>query len=221
MKKAISKLLRRPIFARRIVRSALKLHNYSYRLAGRFSQATSPDKEHPKHRLMDYHDWFTSQLKPEWSVLEIGCGGGYLASDLKNFCSDLTVIDIVPKNAKDAESRLENVQVICGDATQHEFGRTFDALVLSNVLEHIESREEFLQKVSNLATTFLIRVPLIDRDWITLYKQELGLEYRLDPTHFTEYTEAQFIEELKSANLKIRSSRIRYGELYAVVEKEN
>jgi hypothetical protein len=76
-----------------------------------------------------------------------------------------------------------------------------------------------LQKISVLADTFLIRVPLIDRDWITLYKQELGLEYRLDPTHFTEYTEDQLIEELNSAGLSIRSSRIRYGELYAVVEK--
>jgi 2-polyprenyl-3-methyl-5-hydroxy-6-metoxy-1,4-benzoquinol methylase len=219
MKKAISKILRRPVFARRIVKTALKLHNYSYRLAGRFSQATAPDKAHPKHRLMDYHGWFTAQLKPEWSVLEIGCGGGFLASDLQKSCKELTVIDIVPKNAQDAAERLSQVEVLCGDATTYDFGRTFDAIVLSNVLEHIEERVVFLCGIADLAETFLVRVPLIDRDWITLYKQELGIEHRLDPTHFTEYTEAQFVAELNEAQLHILSSRIRYGELYAIVKK--
>jgi cytidyltransferase-like protein len=38
----------------------------------------------------------------------------------------------------------------------------------------------------------LIRVPMIDRDWITVYKRELGIEYRLDNTHFIEYTFKEF-----------------------------
>jgi SAM-dependent methyltransferase len=168
---------------------------------------------------MDYHEWFTNQLDGEWSVLEVGCGGGFLATDLRKHCAELTVIDIVPQNAQEAEERLSDVRVLCGDATSYDFGRSFDAIVLSNVLEHIEERVDFLRGISGLAHTFLVRVPLIDRDWITLYKKELGIEHRLDPTHFTEYTEGQFQDELAEAGLQIRSCRIRYGELYAVVEK--
>ncbi len=42
----------------------------------------------------------------------------------------------------------------------------------------------------------LIRVPVIDRDWIVVIKKELGLEYRLENTHFTEYTFKEFLQEL-------------------------
>jgi len=53
-------------------------------------------------------------------------------------------------------------------------------------LEHIENRIEFLNKIKNLAPKILIRVPMINRDWITLYKKELGMEWRLDKTHYID-----------------------------------
>lgn len=43
---------------------------------------------------------------------------------------------------------------------------------------------------------------MINRDWITLYKKELGVEWRLDPTHCTEYTLESLKEELQKAGLK-------------------
>lgn len=72
-----------------------------------------------------------------------------------------------------------------------------------------------LHRHSNL---FLIRVPMLDRDWVTLYKKELGLEYRLDVTHFVEYTLNSFAKELEDAGLKMESYRVRYGEIYAVAK---
>jgi hypothetical protein len=57
---------------------------------------------------------------------------------------------------------------------------------------------------------------MIDRDWITLYKREIGIEYRLDPTHFTEYTFEQLKEELREADIEIISHHVRFGEIYAV-----
>ena len=38
---------------------------------------------------------------------------------------------------------------------------------------------------------------MINRDWITLYKKELGIEWRLDKTHYIEYTLESFKEELE------------------------
>jgi len=91
-------------------------------------------------------------------------------------------------------------------------------IILSNVIEHIEDRVKFLKEIRKLAKKFLIRVPMIDRDWLTLYKKELGVEYRLDKTHFTEYTEQSFRDEVKEAGYKIVSLYIRFGEIYAVLK---
>ena len=89
---------------------------------------------------------------------------------------------------------------------------------MSNVLEHIDDRVEFLKKIRPLANKFLFRVPMIDREWVTLYKKELGLDYRLDTTHFTEYTWEQFKNEFEQAGYNIQSHSVQFGEIWAVIK---
>ena len=71
--------------------------------------------------------------------------------------------------------------------------------------------------MGKLGRKFLIRVPMIERSWITLYKKELGIEYRLDRTHRIEYTMESFIRELEKAGLEISKYSIQFGEIWAVV----
>lgn len=200
---------------RELVRIILKFHNFFYGLAGLLSQKLEPDGLHPKHRLLRYHQWFIDQLKPEWSVLDVGCGNGALGADLGKHCREVIGIDMSEVNIKQAKKRSKGV-FICGDATRYEFKRTFDAVVLSNVLEHIKERVVFLKKLCQYSKIFLIRVPMADRDWITLYKRELGVDYRLDKTHFVEYTFDSFVKEIERAGLRLESHRICYGEIYGV-----
>ncbi|MBF0289964.1 MAG: glycosyltransferase [SAR324 cluster bacterium] len=226
LKSKLHVLLSSPPLAQVIVKTALKLHNKSYELAGHFSQFLEPDQLHPKHRLMNYHDWFIKHLQADWKVLDIGCGNGALAYDLGAHCNSVVGIDISAKNIQRAQTQFprEHITYICGDATQHSFQQSFDAIILSNTLEHIEHRVEFLQAVfanqsHQSPPVLLLRVPMIDRDWITLYKKEQGMEWRLDPTHYTEYTFMQLEEELKQAGLLIESSEIKFGEFYGVAKK--
>ena len=65
---------------------------------------------------------------------------------------------------------------------------------------------------------FLLRVPMIDRDWTVAYKKGLNLEYRLDKTHYIEYTLKTLKQELNQAGLKISKTRICFGEICAVCE---
>jgi len=95
--------------------------------------------------------------------------------------------------------------------------RPFDVITLSNVLEHIENRVDFLKLMGRKASKLLIRVPMINRDWITPYKKELGLDYRGDRGHFTEYTFESFEREMKEVGLKIEECSIQFGEIWAVV----
>jgi len=60
---------------------------------------------------------------------------------------------------------------------------------------------------------------MIDRDWITLYKKEQKVEWRLDKGHYTEYTLRDFKEELREANLKIDNFSIKFGEIWVIITK--
>lgn len=199
-------------------RLALLLHSFSYKLASRFAIGAEGGL-HPKHRLMNYHQFFLDHTQSTDRVLDIGCGNGALAFDLASKAKTVVGIDTNKKNQAAWQTRFArgNLTYHVADATTFSPEQHFDVVVLSNVLEHIEHRVAFLKRIKHLAPLFLIRVPMLDRDWITLYKKELGLEYRLDTTHFTEYTLDQFAQELHDAGLVIQSHSIQFGEIWAVV----
>lgn len=173
---------------------------------------------HPKHRLMNYHQFFVDRVRNSDTVLDIGCGGGHVGFDVAQKANEVVGIDISPHYLAPSQqyAHQRNLSFVVGDATTHDFGRTFDVAILSNVLEHVSDRVGLLKKAATLAPTLLIRVPMIDRDWLPLLKKELGVEYRLDPTHTIEYTEQEFRTELSEANLTVEHLTIRFGEIYCV-----
>lgn len=200
-----------------LVRLALHLHNVSYKLVSKLA-IHAEGGLHPKHRLMNYHAFFVDHISPSDHVLDIGCGNGALAYDLAGKASHVMGIDLNTKNQIAWMDRFAraNLEYRVADATTFSPEERFDVVVLSNVLEHIEHRVDFLKRIKHLAPLFLIRVPMLDRDWITLYKKELGLEYRLDTSHFIEYTVENFTQELLNAGLTIRSHSIQFGEIWTV-----
>ncbi|MFX0137360.1 MAG: class I SAM-dependent methyltransferase [Candidatus Hodarchaeota archaeon] len=202
-----------------MLKLALKFHNLAYKLSTILAIKVEGDI-HPKHRLMNYHQFFIDNINDNDSVLDIGCGNGALTFDLAKKAKKVTSIDINESNINTAKKKYftSNIEYIVGDATNYNFSEKFDAVVLSNLLEHIKNRFEFLQKIKKLAPKILIRVPMINRDWITMYKKELGIESRLDKTHNIEYTLDNFKEELVVAGLNLESYSIQFGEIWAVVK---
>ena len=92
----------------------------------------------------------------------------------------------------------------------------FDKIILSNVLEHIKDRVEFLKQMRKLSGVILLRVPLITRDWLAVYKKELGREYRLDRTHFIEYSLEELRDECVAGGWQITDFSIQFGEFWGV-----
>ncbi len=120
-----------------------------------------------------------------------------------------------------------NIEYICADVTTHNYDlcQPINCITMSNVLEHIEHRVDFLKRIichvkwaDEGHKCFLFRAPIIDREWIVLYKKALGLDYRLDPAHHIEYTLEQFEEELRQANIVPKKVEVRFGEIYALCE---
>lgn len=62
----------------------------------------------------------------------------------------------------------------------------------------------------------MIRIPCFDRDWLVPLRKELGLDWRSDSTHETEYTLGEFDAELATAGLTREETILRWGEIWAV-----
>lgn len=214
--------------ARLLVNIFLKIHTKSYNLAGKLAIAADNDGIHPKHRILRYKEWFLDNIQPGGVVLDVGCNTGMMPELLAQKARFVYGVEINEDLIKEARRKRQrpNIEYICADATAYDFtGKEVDCVTFSNVLEHIEYRVDFLRKlINNLKWNdeskkrFLIRVPMIDRDWITLYKKEQNIEYKLDVGHFTEYTLEQLKDELQQAGIAILNSQIKFGEIYAVCQ---
>lgn len=215
----ISKIIQKLGLTKIFLKGFVRLHNFSY---GKISELAIIENKgiHPKHRLMNYHKFFVDNIKKGSTVLDIGCGIGAVAFDVAKKASKVVAVDLNKNNLEIAKEKFfaKNIDYVYADATTYNFKEKFDYILLSNVLEHIDKRVEFLKRIKKLAPTILIRVPMINRDWLPLYKKEIGLPYFSDNSHFTEYTLKTFKEEMKKADLKIKEYSIQFGEIWAVVK---
>ena len=177
------------------------------------------DGVHVKHRLTRYHDFFVERIKTDDDVIDLGCGVGALAASVAERCgAAVTGLDISAGNLAHASSRfnIDRLRFIEGDIYEYAPGRTYDVVILSNVLEHLDGRPGLLRSLGERIQPrqWLIRVPMSTRHWHVPLRRELGLPWMSDSTHYTEYTEESLQVELAEADLKILELRAEWGELY-------
>lgn len=204
------------------LRLLFRLDNRLYYLEGQMAAAYGQGV-HTKHRHTNYHDFFVGRVQSREQVLDIGCGIGEVARDVaERTGADVVGVDFNAASIATAKKRNAHprVEYLVGDALKVLPERPFDIVILSNVLEHLPARPQFLQKVVRTIKPdrFLIRVPLFERDWRVPLKKELGVEWRLDPTHEIEYTIETFAAEMAEAGLKIAHQEVHWGEIWAECE---
>ena len=209
-----------------LLKLSLNIHTYAYKFATIFS--IKAFGVHPKHKIINYKDWFNSNISKDDVVLDIGSKTGEMAYHMSKKCKKVFGIEIEKHSFSDAMNSYKNnnLKFLLGDATKFKYSDHIDGeisvLTMSNVLEHIDDRVSFLQdiiKQVNLKDNkvkILIRVPSIEREWVTPLKRDMGVEWRLDRTHFTEYTKEQLNNELESINYVNSEIDTRFGEIYAV-----
>jgi SAM-dependent methyltransferase len=183
--------------------------------------------EHPKHYLTKYHDFFIENISDGESVLDIGCGYGAVARNIAKQRPNSIIIGI-----DNNESRLrqavesenpKNLTFIYGDATRNVQNKNWDVVVLSNVLEHIDNRVEFLNSIRDAtkAKKFLIRVPCFERNWQVPLREKLGINYFTDDDHKIEHKLNEFHLEISNAKLEAVSIITNWGEIWAVCTRVN
>ncbi len=172
---------------------------------------------------MDYGQFFLDQIQPEDRVLDAGSGTGLISYRLAEKAKYVLGVDNNVQSIDGARKKYQraNLKFEVADLNHYQPETKFDKIVLSNVLEHIEQRVELLKNMARLSDTILLRVPLITRDWLAAYKKAKGFEYKLDPTHELEYTEAELKKELVEAGWQIVRGQTNWGEWWGVIEKYN
>lgn len=90
-------------------------------------------------------------IKEGVHVLDVACGTGVLFPDyIKRGAASVTGIDISPEMAKIARSKFPQVNVICGDVEEVEFGQKFDAIMVYNAFPHFPDPARLIRVLANL-----------------------------------------------------------------------
>ncbi|UYP28923.1 class I SAM-dependent methyltransferase [Pseudomonas sp. Z8(2022)] len=154
--------------------------------------------------------------KPAGEVLEIGCGAGGTLSYLKSngLAQHVVGIDIASSQIEVAlrqgvdEAFVSNLD----DLEEILHGRTFDAILMLDVLEHLVDPWSVLKRISGFlrpggrayvslpnVQSVRVLVPLLMGQW--RYK-ELGI---LDKTHLRFFTKRTAVELLRGAGFELES----------------
>jgi len=136
-------------------------------------------------------------------ILEIGCATGELIGNFPIPEGGVRVgCDISSDNIAAARARFPSVEFLAGDFANLPAG-SFDCVVLSDVLEHVENDSGFLRDASRLARLTLVNLPLED-NWLNR-----GRRYGPDDVsgHLRRYSLQQGLDLLRAAELKVLAFR--------------
>ena len=87
--------------------------------------------------------------KPVPTICDLGCGVGWLANELRVF-GDVTAVDSSPEGIRIAEQRWHGINFETVDILNYRPDNAFDVVISSEVIEHFEDKETFMDTVSYL-----------------------------------------------------------------------
>jgi ubiquinone/menaquinone biosynthesis C-methylase UbiE len=98
-------------------------------------------------------NWITSTINlNNKEVLEVGAGNGYISSHLENRCN-LTALD----NSQEQLDRNPVKKKVVGSAYELPFAdRTFDVVICSNLLHHLDEPQKALEEMKRVAKEYVV-----------------------------------------------------------------
>ena len=103
-------------------------------------------------------------LNTHKTVLELGCGIGIITKHMGKSVQHVTAVDISEENTYIARLLNPNITVICEDILELNLDKTYDLIVLFDVIEHIpngklDSLFDVIEKHSHESTSVILTFP--------------------------------------------------------------
>ncbi len=107
-------------------------------------------------------------------ILDVGCGGGIVSEGIAKIGAIVTGIDFVKANIEVAKkhSKKNNLKIsyIVKDFEKDKINNKFDAIIIFEVLEHLDNWEKFLINIrSNLKKNGVLMISTINRNLISKF----------------------------------------------------
>jgi 2-polyprenyl-6-hydroxyphenyl methylase/3-demethylubiquinone-9 3-methyltransferase len=162
------------------------------------------------------HRYFRGVLDDlqDTKLLDIGCGGGYLAEAFAKDGAEVYALDLSPNSVKTARDHAAqqglSVRVLCGRAESLPFtAEVFDVVVMADVLEHLDDFVRALAESSRiLKPGGLLLYETANRTLFSLVGGIWVMEYILKkiPLHSHEWKmfirPAELVEALEACGLR-------------------
>ena len=107
-------------------------------------------------------------------ILDIGCGGGLISEELSKLGASVTGIDFIKENINVAKIHAKNnnlkIKYIVKDFEKEKITSKFDAIIILEVLEHLNDWESFIKKIRlNLKKNGILIISTINRNLISKF----------------------------------------------------
>jgi SAM-dependent methyltransferase len=146
-------------------------------------------------------------------ILDLGCSQGLLARELKAKGVHVTGVDVLPPEQVSPHMSAYHQRDL-EDPLRLPEGRVFDCVLVSDVIEHVRSREQLLRSVRRHLVAdgrLLISTPNIAvwfyRLSLAVGRFEYGPRGVLDETHVHLYTRSTFRREVERGGFRILRER--------------
>ena len=138
------------------------------------------------------------------SICEVGCGAGGVIAELRRVFPDTELFgyDIAPDAARFWSQHMSaNIHFKIGDFFELN-KRTYDVLLLLDVIEHLQDPFDFVARLRNYANLFVFHFP-IDLSAINVLREQPLLSSRLKVGHIHYFTKGLALALLEECGYDI------------------
>lgn len=184
------------------------------RLAHETSQTVFAPSQHPLRTHAT--DFLARHLRRDHTVLDLGCKYGIIAAAIAPRVKAVVGIDHDASAVAIArrDNAAPNLEYVVADALEYlsTQRRSFDVLLLSHILEHLDDPGAFLRSFAPFFREVYIELPDFDADFFGHYRSALGstLNYT-DADHVSEFDREELLQILTAAGLTVVDSEFRFG----------
>ena len=187
--------------------------------------------------------WILNKLRTlcdhKGSILDVGCGGGFLSNELARQGYSVTGVDVSPESLKVAAAHdvTGTVKYEMADAFKLPYSdASFDALTAMDFLEHIENPEQVISEFSRVLKpgglfffhtfnrnplAWLVVIKLLEWFIVNTPKNMHVINLFIKPEELRRYTEKAGMEVLTMVGIKPKFSTIDWRMVKTGIVSEN